>query len=130
MVRRLWTPEEIAYLRKHWLTKPCADIAAHVGRSRVTVYQRARLLGLRKFPGRSPGRPDSGLLASPPTLCGEDEAPPCNRAAASAHEATVDAMRIALRAFCEAGLSRPDAERALAAIVRERVPGVRLRVAA
>jgi hypothetical protein len=42
-----WTPEELAYLRENYTIMPAKEIAAHLGRSLNSVYQRASLEGLK-----------------------------------------------------------------------------------
>lgn len=45
--RRLWNPEELAYLRENYTTMPVKDIAAHLGRSQQAVHTRGNQLGLK-----------------------------------------------------------------------------------
>ena len=46
--RRYWTPAETRAVKRRYPHEPTADIARDLGRSVVTVYQRAALLGLSK----------------------------------------------------------------------------------
>lgn len=48
--RRLWTQEEDAILRDLYPHIRSAEVAEHLGRALVSVYHRARHLGLRKSP--------------------------------------------------------------------------------
>jgi hypothetical protein len=48
MTRRFWTPEEDAYMREAYATTPTSDMAAHLNRSKSSVFGRAELLKLRK----------------------------------------------------------------------------------
>lgn len=48
MKNRPWTPEEKQYLRKHYGTKDVGEIAKRLGRTRDTLYQTARNMGLAK----------------------------------------------------------------------------------
>lgn len=48
MQRRLWTTREIALVRELYPHAPTSELAARLGRSITTVYQRAQLMGLRK----------------------------------------------------------------------------------
>lgn len=47
-VRRSWTAAEDALLRKLYADRPTADVAARIGRSVASTYQRAQTLGIHK----------------------------------------------------------------------------------
>ena len=48
--RRMWTKEEIDYLRANFPTMTAIDIADHIGCSNPTVARKAMELGLEKSP--------------------------------------------------------------------------------
>lgn len=46
--RRPWTTREMAYLREHYPTKPVAGIAQALGRPVHSIYQQARIHGIKR----------------------------------------------------------------------------------
>jgi len=49
-VRRMWTKDELEYLRENYPTMTAIDIADHIGCSNTTVSNKAKELGLKKSP--------------------------------------------------------------------------------
>lgn len=50
MPRRPWTADDDLQMRMRYARTRCVDIALELGRSEKSVYQRAKLLGLKKDP--------------------------------------------------------------------------------
>lgn len=51
--RRIWTKEELDFLKANFSFMSAIDIADHIGCSNTTVSNKARELGLKKNPGWS-----------------------------------------------------------------------------
>lgn len=50
MTYKKWTPEDDAYMRKHYADSTPEALEQHLQRSRPSIYQRATVLGLHKSP--------------------------------------------------------------------------------
>ena len=51
---RVWSDEDLNYLREHFPVESATDLADHFGLSYTTVRLKAMELGLKKAPGYSP----------------------------------------------------------------------------